>query len=122
MAKVLKLTGRVSVGKKGEKIQIGAGTKVTEIAVPDKKYGLNAADIERIVRGNCGVLVDDEPQPVETDPERLSDLLTAISELDPDNKDHYTEAGLPQVSALEEILDGDVTAAERDAAWEIYNA
>ena len=124
MAKRLKLTGRVTVGVKGVNTELGAGTEVTEIALPDKEYGLSAKDVESIVNGGCGVIVDDAPvitAPAITD-DRLEELQDAISELDHENDAHFTESGLPEVAALKEITQSKVTAAERDAAWKAYNA
>ena len=48
-------------------------------------------------------------------------LTAAIAKLDPDDAEHFTRGGLPQVDALAaaSALAG-VTAAERDAAWVAY--
>lgn len=56
----------------------------------------------------------------DTDPKQLDDVVEAIGQLDPDNEDHWTQANLPEVGALKEILGRNVTGAERDAAWERY--
>ncbi len=50
-------------------------------------------------------------------------LVGAILQLDPDreNAKHWTKSGVPQIDALEEISGlKDVSAADRDAAYEIY--
>ncbi|MCY4548127.1 MAG: hypothetical protein OXC28_07155 [Defluviicoccus sp.] len=58
---------------------------------------------------------------LETEIERQTALIAAIDELDPDNREHFTAAGKPKTDALEEAAGlRDVTAAERDAAWEEY--
>ncbi len=44
-------------------------------------------------------------------------LIDAIKQLDPDNTDHFTSGGKPQVDALEKLMGKSVSAAERDAAW-----
>jgi hypothetical protein len=52
--------------------------------------------------------------------QQLDDVVEAIGQLDPNNEDHWTQANLPEVGALKEILGRNVTGAERDAAWEQY--
>jgi len=49
-------------------------------------------------------------------------IEAAIRQLDPDNPMHWTQAGKPQVYALEEILGYQISAAQRDAAWEVVQA
>ena len=44
-------------------------------------------------------------------------IADAIRSLDTDNPENWTGAGKPQVSAIEAALGRDITAAERDAAW-----
>lgn len=50
-------------------------------------------------------------------------LAAAIAGLEEGNEAHWTRSGKPEVRALQEAagLDG-VTAAERDAAWEAFQA
>jgi hypothetical protein len=50
------------------------------------------------------------------------DIIDAIEVLDENNEDHWTTTGKPDTRALSDVLDRQVTAAERDAAWEAYNA
>lgn len=45
-------------------------------------------------------------------------LVAAIGQLDPENHDHWTKAGKPDVAALEAILGRDISADDRDAAWQ----
>ena len=48
-------------------------------------------------------------------------LVAAVAGLDPDNPDHFTRSGKPEVRALEAASGlTDVGAAERDAAWKDY--
>lgn len=52
---------------------------------------------------------------------RRSQLIAAAAVLDPDNPDHFTRSGKPEIRALEAASGmTDVSAAERDAAWEDY--
>jgi hypothetical protein len=62
-----------------------------------------------------GVSVDDDGRPLDKD-ERLDAITAAIAELDPDNEEHFTRAGKPEVRALSAVLGWPVTAAERDEA------
>lgn len=53
---------------------------------------------------------------------RRVELVAACAALDPDAGDIWTAGGPPKTSALEEIAGGDVSAALRDEAWELYSA
>jgi hypothetical protein len=44
----------------------------------------------------------------------------AISLLDNDNPDHFTQGGKPQCTALEGLMAKPFSASERDAAWDEY--
>ncbi len=44
-------------------------------------------------------------------------ITDAIGALEPGNPDHWTKAGKLRVKALEERLDHDISAADRDLAW-----
>ena len=56
---------------------------------------------------------DNPPQPT-----REERILEGVGKLDPENEDHFTKSGVPDVSALREASGvDDVSAAERDAAW-----
>ncbi len=52
--------------------------------------------------------------------EKTTRLINAIGQLDRENKEHFTAAGLPQTKALEEVVGEDVSAAERDEAWQLF--
>lgn len=49
-------------------------------------------------------------------------LLAAMAQLEPDNPDHFTTTGKPQVDVLGALLGEPISAAERDAAWEQYQS
>ncbi|MFK5949265.1 MAG: hypothetical protein QM500_10915 [Methylococcales bacterium] len=49
-------------------------------------------------------------------------LVNAISELDFDDESQFTSSGAPTTEALEKILGEKVSAADRDSAWDFYNA
>lgn len=46
-------------------------------------------------------------------------ILDGAAQLEVGNADHFTVDGKPQVKALEALLDIDITAAQRDAAWKL---
>jgi hypothetical protein len=62
-------------------------------------------------------VVSDVPLPVEPSPAVDPLLLGAIAELDPDNKEHYTNGGKPDAKVLSGLLDRNVSAKERDVAF-----
>ncbi len=45
-------------------------------------------------------------------------IVEAIGKLDPANKEHRTDDGRPKVTAIESILGRQISAADRDMAWE----
>ncbi len=49
-------------------------------------------------------------------------LAQIFAELSPDNKEHFTGAGLPQLPILEQKAGRKVSAEERSAAWAEYKA
>lgn len=51
----------------------------------------------------------------------MSDIVSKIDTLDAEGED-YTAAGIPSVPALEKALAYNITAAERNAAWDIYQS
>ena len=63
-----------------------------------------------------------ETDDAETETTEVTPIAAAIAKLDPDDPAQWTRGGAPQVSALEALLDRDVTSAERDAAWAAYQA
>lgn len=53
---------------------------------------------------------------------RQSLIVRAIRRLDRDNKDLWMpKGGKPRTEAIEALIGGDVSAAERDAAWQIVS-
>ena len=53
-------------------------------------------------------------------PTLLERLVAAIADLNPDNADHFTNAGKPEIKALNAIVSEKVSGADRDTAWELY--
>jgi uncharacterized Rmd1/YagE family protein len=73
-----------------------------------------------ISSGAISVAIDDVSQQSDkpdTHDELMSNVIDAITGL-PSDVELFTEDGRPKVSALEMALNYDITAEERDAAWE----
>lgn len=51
-----------------------------------------------------------------------ANLVEAIQRLDPSNTEHFTAGGKPSTEALSELMQTKVSAAERDEAWETFQA
>ena len=127
MSNILNITGRVEVGKIKGKEVIRTVIEPGEVIDLDKDDRLSEKDVKRIIKSGTGVMSDGKTQAVnkqssELSAGRLVKYLQAIDSLDPDNKDDYTESGKPEVNALKQLVDGDVSASERDEAWEHYQA
>ena len=54
--------------------------------------------------------------------ERANLIIEAIGQIDPEQRENFTEAGAPKVLALEAVINFDITEAERDAAWAFFKA
>lgn len=52
--------------------------------------------------------------------EETMSIHDAIQSLNPANPEHFTKDGKPKTDALEDLLGREVSAAERDEAWEEY--
>lgn len=50
----------------------------------------------------------------------IADLVAMIGRLDPENPDHYTKSGKPEVKALSKLAGRAVSGADRDTAWAAY--
>ena len=61
-----------------------------------------------------------KPQAPTDKQERIEAICKAIEQLDPDNAEQWIGNGAPATSALEDILGWEVSAAERDEAWELH--
>ncbi len=54
-----------------------------------------------------------------TDGPTMDEIAAVIGELSPDD---FTQAGTPEVKALEKALGAEITAGQRDEAWTLYQA
>ena len=93
--------------------------------LPPSIVDLSDDEAERIIaRGFAEAIQKEAPtspppkQPSTQSNPTLEDIVDAISALDP-AKD-FGKNGKPNVEALEDLLDANITAAQRDEAWEIF--
>lgn len=75
-----------------------------------------------LLEGDVVEVLDDEPVIVnKTHEERLSDLFKAFDVMmERDQRGDFTAQGIPNLFALNKMLDFEVDAKERDSAWEQY--
>ncbi len=64
--------------------------------------------------------IDENSQNQDMDNDRLAALVKAIEKLDAGNTELWTKSGAPKTEALADILNDDVSANERDAAWDVF--
>lgn len=62
------------------------------------------------------------PEPPDDDEDRLLLIKAAIETVDFDNEDNLTSSGRPKVHVVESIFGGDVSAAEVEEAFEIFES
>lgn len=63
----------------------------------------------------------DSSQDLEQD-DKIGHIAEVIARLDGTDESLWTKSGKPDVKALETILNEQITAADRDQAWDRYNA
>ena len=56
------------------------------------------------------------------DPNAIQEVIAAISEMDKDNTDEYTNGGKPDAKVLSQRLGRNVSASERDEAFDLFSA
>ena len=97
-------------------------TPTVEAALADAVSALRQATPAEIRNFFKAVSDDSDLQvKIESAMNRTEALFTAIAGLDPENPDHFTKGGKPEVRALEKASGlTDITASERDGAWEDY--
>ncbi len=71
-----------------------------------------------IGRGFVSAIEQEKPTPAKTAAPSIEDIVEAIAGLDP-TKD-YGKNGKPNVEAIEALLGVDITAAQRDQAWDVF--
>lgn len=110
--------------KPGDKVQLtddkpGQDIDSLTAAVLAKLNGANATaeNVAELVAEQLKPHAD----PIETmDSGKLQEIMALIGEMDPHNKDQYTAAGKPDAKVLSSLLGRNVSAAERDEAYETF--
>ena len=105
----------------GEKVTIPPG-----IAFDcPKKAALEKIKAGRARKANArdgAVATEAVTEPDPSGDNRSDDIQTAIIALDEEDESLWLDNGKPRTEALAAVLDGPVSAAERDEAWEALNA
>ncbi|MCE7638384.1 HI1506-related protein [Vibrio fluvialis] len=70
---------------------------------------------------SSGALVGSN-QPTSLANAAMQPLVDAIKQLNPENEEHFTKAGKPELKPLSAILGREVKAAERDEVWNAIQA
>lgn len=89
---------------------------------PESVVSLPDAEAKALIAKGFALATDaSSTAPSNTDnaPTSESELHDAIAVL---SEDGFGKDGKPLIKALEEVLDRDITQAERDAAWKSYQA
>jgi len=76
---------------------------------PGRIVDLESDEADRLVKGGVAKYVD-----VRDDTDHFESIVDAIGDLD---EGDFGKDGKPSVRAIEDILDRNVSAADRDAAW-----
>lgn len=118
---VAPIAERLNIGDSGvftsrviEALDVGDAAKVTleEIAA---LFGSDEVNAENVKDAVAKLLADvSEPTPEPTQENQPTDLAAAIALLDDANDDHWTQAGLPDISTLKTLTGGEVTRAMVD--------
>ena len=84
---------------------------------PDSVVALPDAEAKALIAKGFALATD--ASSTEDAPTTESELHDAIAVL---SEDGFGKDGKPLIKALEEVLDRDITQAERDTAWKSYQA
>jgi len=99
------------------------GTSLQIEAVEAKRLAeLGAATIKERAAAQVAVTGGKTPTGNDEDPDIIDEIVQAIGMLDPESEDDWTKAGLPDVRALETSIGKEITAAQRDEAWALFEA
>lgn len=79
------------------------------------------------VEGNQGNVAEPDPEAVETsepdDANRMELIVAGIEELvKSGDKEHFAASGMPKVQAIQDVCGFDITAEERNDAWNTINS
>jgi hypothetical protein len=86
---------------------------------PQSEVALPEAEAEALIEKGLAVAIEHTDSADSQPGASESELLDAIAVL---SEDGFGKDGKPLVKALEDVLDRDITQAERDTAWKAYQA
>lgn len=75
-----------------------------------------SAEQLELIRGESMLVVVEGGRVATAETRREDAIIAGIRRLDPENPDHFTNSGKPELRALREHVP-DVTGAERDRVW-----
>lgn len=109
MQNIVQIKGRVTLYVNGKAVPPG---EVVELNRGEAEY-LAGRDLVEVFETTAPAPATITPPPAPTVTEE--DVIEAILQLD--EATGFTTAGLPKVELLEEILETNISASQRDAAW-----
>ena len=103
------------------------GTNRTELATISRNMEMKDGQYLIGVKKAREPLETDKNEPVseketkaeikQFDESLIEEVINSIGLLEDDNQEHWTAEGLPQVKAIEEIMDANISASDRDEAF-----
>jgi len=86
-----------------------------------KMEGASEEDIRVAIADVTGVMpAPQDDEPTLTDANAIQEIVAEIAQMDPDNPDEYTNAGVPDAKVLSKRLGRNVSASMRDEAYEVF--
>ena len=96
-------------------VTVVSGTPdVPQVCLPGHAITLDSIEAKRLVDAQMAVIAKQQHT---DDHDHIESIVDAIAELP---KSGFAKDGKPNVKALQTILECDISAAERDAAWEQF--
>lgn len=102
---------------------IGNGTEQKTITKSGaERLGISADEFDSLVDRKVFALVEnnDDQEINLMSNKRLSAVIDAIASLDEDDKNDYSDNGIPKISAIKLLVGGNISVAERDFAFQKF--
>ncbi|WP_339859129.1 hypothetical protein [Pseudohongiella acticola] len=108
-----------SLELKGKDMERPVTAGVHFVTADGLAHGVGSATVnsEPFESATAGVQLD-EPN---TDRTLVEDIADVIGALDRSDDDNWTQAGPPKVAVVEAALGFQITEADRDQAWQLFN-
>ncbi len=105
------------------KVKVQSGHSITlgrDHFLPGDICELEDAEARRLIAsGVVAAIIHEEPASAEGE-SFIDGIVSAIASLPIDDGDLWTKGGKPQIAALEDVLQKQITSGERDKAWRRY--